>query len=151
MSKKRIFIISGLVIIFIAGCVLLVYDSYRKSAASSANISNSTSSNAASGTVVNLPTSYSIAVTEKGIIYSGQLLSNGQQIQLTTAQLNSYLIISTNNTHDFMTIICPSGYVNTAATTATPWVSVGHDQVFGTSATVDPNKQGVITVSCIKK
>jgi hypothetical protein len=146
MSKKRIFIISGLVIIFIAGCILLVYDSYRKSAVAPNNTPNSTSN----GAVVNLPTSYSIAVTEKGSTYSGQLLSNGQKLQLSAAGLNSYLTINLNNTGDFMTILCPSGYVNTAAT-ATSGVRVGHDPDLGTSAIINPAQQGIITVSCIKK
>jgi hypothetical protein len=138
MSKKRVLIIIGLVIIFIVGCILLVYDSYRNSAA------NNTSSSAI------LPNSYSVVVTEKGQVFTGQLVVSSKKSALTSDQLNKYVGISLNNTGDFMIIMCPSGYQNTGAT-ASSNVSVGHDPDLGTSADVNPNQQGTITISCAKK
>lgn len=136
MSKKKVFIIIGLVIIFIVGCVLLVYDSYRNSANNSANSA--------------LPSSYTVAVTESGLSFTGKLINPAQSAQLTAAQLNKYLIVSVNNTGDFMNILCPSGYQNTAAS-ASNGINVGHDLDFGTTADIVPNQQGTITVSCVKK
>jgi hypothetical protein len=135
MSKNKVIIIVVLVIIFIVGCVLLVYDSYRNSANNSVNSA--------------LPSSYAIAVTENGISFTGKLVNPAQSAQLTAAQLNKYLIININNTGDFMNILCPSGYQNTAAS-ATNGINVGHDLDFGTTADIVPNQQGTITVSCVK-
>lgn len=96
-----------------------------------------------------LPARYTIAITEGGSVYSGQLMGEEHGRQLTSAELKDYLIVGVNRPGDLMTLICRSGYQSTAAS-ASHGISVGHDPD-GIQAEIIPGKRGTITVTCTKK